>query len=92
MKVKREYAETDIFCWHWEHKGICPDGTKVKFKGTIQAPNERMGNTASDTVNRELRAKHPEITWMQGHRIEGDGLTYGPTVWRGKFIKEGPTQ
>lgn len=92
MKPKRESLPTDIHKWRWWYSGKTPEGVTAHFSGSIEAPNERMGNTALEQVEQMMRTKHPEIRWMQGRNIEDKtgGVRYGPTVQRGKFIRPGP--
>lgn len=88
MRAKRESLPTDIHLWRWSFRGLFPDGTKVTFNGTVEAPNERMGNTACDRVNEMMRRKYPEARWMHGREVETDTMKFGPTVQRGKFLRE----
>lgn len=92
MKTKRESLPTDIHLWRWSFRGMTPDGNTVKFSGTIEAPNDRMGDTALREVDKMMRAKHPEIRWMHGREVESDAMKYGPTVQRGKFLREGKVE
>lgn len=92
-KPKRESLPTDIHKWSWWFNALMPDGTKVKFKGSIEAPNDRMGNTASDRVNKMMRDKHPTARWWRGnakgYNIDSATCKIGPTVQRGKFLRPG---
>lgn len=88
MKAKRESKPTDIHLWKWSYRGMLPDGNKITFSGTIEAPNDHMGKTALHVVEADMRKKHPEIRWMQGREIEGGNIRLGPTVQRGKFLRE----
>lgn len=94
-KPKRESLPTDIHKWSWSFNALMPDGTKVKFKGSIEAPNCRMGNIASDRVDKMMRTKYPKARWWRGSTRDGDidsldgRLKIGPTVQRGKFLRVG---
>jgi hypothetical protein len=90
-KEKHESKPTDIHLWKWWYRALMPDGSKVKFSGTVEAPNDRMGQTASRALEKMMRKKYPQARWMQGRDIDSlDGrVRYGPTVQRGKFLRFG---
>ena len=70
-------ACTDWFCFRWWYKGRTPEGNTIKLEGDVMARNE---SEACAKVEATMRAAHPEIRWMQGREIEGDGVMFGPTV------------
>ena len=38
----------------------------------------------SSAMEKQMRAEHPTMRWMQGKEIEGNGVTFGPTVQKMK--------
>jgi hypothetical protein len=70
-------SSSDLFCFRWWYKGRTAEGSILKLEGYVTAADARA---ACDIVEREMRAKHPTVRWMQGREIEGDGFTFGPTV------------
>ncbi len=65
------------FRFHWWYKGRTDEGIIVKFEGHIVATD---ASDACDKVEKSMRAKWPMIAWMHGKEIEGNGVTFGPTV------------
>lgn len=92
MKQKRQSLQADIHLWRWSFRGMTPDGNTVKFSGVIEAPNDRMGDTALREVDKMMRGKYPEIRWMHGREVETETMKFGPTVIRGKFLREGKVE
>lgn len=90
MKTKREPLDTDIHLWRWSHKALMPDGTKVTFKGTWEAPRNKGGEAARQ-LDQSMRKKYPDAKWMHNRDVEpGNGHTFGPTWQRGKFLRPSP--
>lgn len=70
-------GSTDWFCFRWWYKGRTAEGNTMKLEGRVVA---RDASEACDKVERQMRAKWPTVRWMHGREIEGDGVTFGPTV------------
>jgi len=68
---------SELLRFRWWYKGKTPEGNTIKFEGHVRAKDS---SSASDIVEREQRARFPEIVWMQGKEIEGNGVQFGPTV------------
>lgn len=75
-----------LFRFRWWYKGqsisSSPNShgdvvTILRFEGYTIATDE---DAALSSVENQMRAKHPEVRWMHGTEIEGDGVTFGPTV------------
>ena len=49
----------------------------MKLEGRVVATD---ASAACDKVEKQMRAEWPTVRWMQGKEIEGDGMTFGPTV------------
>jgi hypothetical protein len=79
-------AETILFWFRWWYKGRTPEGNTVKLFGHVQASDAA---SACDIVERQMRAEHPTIRWMQGREIESDGYLFGPTVQKLKTKPKG---
>lgn len=70
-------ACSEWFCFRWWYKGRTAEGNTMKLEGRVEA---RDASEACDKVEKQMRAKWPTVRWMQGREIEGDGVTFGPTV------------
>ncbi len=70
-------ACSDRFCFRWWYKGRTAEGNTMKLEGRVEA---RDASEACDKVEKQMRAKWPDVRWMQGREIEADGVTFGPTV------------
>lgn len=67
----------EVFCFRWWYKGRTAEGNTMKLEGRVEA---RDASEACDKVEKQMRAEWPTVRWMQGREIEGDGVTFGPTV------------
>jgi hypothetical protein len=63
--------------FRWWHKGRTLEGNTIKLQGRVVAKD---ASAACDLVDAEMRKQHPNIKWMQGREIEGNGFRFGPTV------------
>jgi hypothetical protein len=67
--------------FHWSHRGKSANGNSLRLSGRTEA--ETM-NEAMDKVDRFLRGQYPDVHWMHGKDIEGDGIyartKFGPTL------------
>lgn len=65
------------FQFRWWFKGKTADGNILKLQGHVTAPS---AGEACDKVEAAMRKEHPTVRWMQGREIEGNGVSFGPTV------------
>lgn len=61
----------------------------MKLEGRVVAHD---ASEACDRVEKQMRAEHPTMRWMQGKEIEGNGVTFGPTVQKLKTPVEARKQ
>lgn len=77
-------SEQPAVKFRWWYRGILPSGMRLSLSGTVLAPDTWA---ACDQVEQRMRAKYPTMKWMQGRRIEGNGVSFGPTVQKAKMRK-----
>lgn len=70
-------ASSGLFCFRWWYKGRTLEGNTLKLEGRVVAHD---ASEACDRVEKQMRAEYPTMRWMQGKELEGDGVTFGPTV------------
>ena len=70
-------AEIVLYRFRWWYKGKTVDGNVVNFSGHVHAVDAAA---ACNTVEHQMREKHPDIRWMLGKRIETISVLFGPTV------------
>lgn len=75
------FAASGLFCFRWWYKGRTVEGNTMKLEGRVVAHD---ASEACDRVEKQMRAEHPTMRWMQGKEIEGNGVTFGPTVQKMK--------
>lgn len=81
--MKTEYK------YRWWYKGRTPEGNVMSLQGHVWATDSSQ---AGDIVESEQRARWPEVRWMHGKEVEGEGENYnvqfGPTTQQMKATRE----
>lgn len=65
------------FKFSWSHKGHSPENITTTLHGTGVAPDVSAALAQTNTM---LRKRFPTMVWMRGNKLEGSGVSYGPSV------------
>jgi len=81
--------QLELHRFRWWYKGKTPDGNTMSLQGHVMA---RDSSHAGEIVEKDMRKKWPDIKWMQGRDVEGEGdwecVRFGPTVQQLKGRKK----